>query len=149
MHIIQVETDKEKYLPLLLLGDEQLSLILGYLERGDLFVLERNGDAAGVCVVTKEAPGEYELQNIAVHPSLRREGVGRTLVKFVWDHYPDLRLLRLGTGDSPSTVGFYQALGFREVGRDRDYFLRAYDHPIFEDGKQLKDRVHFQKAAAR
>ncbi len=149
MRIIQVCADKGKYLPLLLLGDEQLSLILGYLERGDLFVLERSGDAVGVCVVTKEAPGEYELQNIAVHPSLRREGVGRTLVEFVWDHYPDLRLLRLGTGDSPSTVGFYQALGFQEVGRDRDYFLRAYDHLIFEDGKQLKDRVHFQKAAAR
>lgn len=136
-------------MPLLLLGDEQESLVMGYLERGDLFVLEQGGETLGVCVVTREAPGEYELQNIAVAPAWQRKGLGRTLVKFVWSHYPELQTLRLGTGDSPSTVGFYQALGFQEIGRERDYFLRAYDHPIFEDGRQLRDRVYFQKHKAR
>lgn len=136
-------------MPLLLLGDEQESLVRGYLERGDLFVLEREGEALGVCVVTQEGPGEYELQNIAVAPAWQRKGLGRALVEFVFDHYPDLQALRLGTGDSPSTMGFYKALGFQETGRERDYFLRAYDHPIFEDGKQLRDRVYFQKHRAR
>lgn len=149
MWIIQVQADKEKYLPLLLLGDEQESLVMGYLERGDLFVLEQNGEALGVCVVTREAPGEYELQNIAITPAWQRKGLGRALVEFVFDHYPDLQALRLGTGDSPSTVGFYKALGFQETGREKDYFLRAYDHPIFEDGRQLRDRVYFQKRRAR
>ena len=149
MWIIQVQADKEKYLPLLLLGDEQESLVMGYLERGDLFVLEQDGEPLGVCVVTREAPGEYELQNIAITPAWQRKGLGRALVEFVFDHYPDLQALRLGTGDSPSTVGFYKALGFQETGREKDYFLRAYDHPIFEDGNQLRDRVCFQKHRAR
>lgn len=149
MQITQITTDKEKYLPLLLLGDEQESLIKGYLERGDLFALEQDGEALGVCVVTREAPGEYELQNIAVAPAWQRKGLGKALVEFVWGHYPELRILCLGTGDSPSTVRFYKALGFQETGREWDYFLRAYDHPIFEDGKQLRDRVYFQKAKAR
>lgn len=149
MRIIQAQTGKEKYLPLLLLGDEQESLVMGYLERGDLFVLEQDGEALGVCVVTREAPGEYELQNIAIVPAWQRKGLGRALVEFVWDRYPELHTLRLGTGDSPSTVGFYKALGFQETGREKDYFLRAYDHPIFEDDKQLKDRVCFQKHRAR
>lgn len=147
--IRQIRAGKEKYLPLLLLGDEQESLILGYLDRGDLFVLEREGEPLGVCVATREGPGEYELQNIAIAPAWQRKGLGRALVEFVWGHYPELRTLRLGTGDSPSTVGFYQALGFQETGRERDYFLRAYDHPIFEDGRQLRDRVYFQKRRAR
>lgn len=149
MRIIQVQADKGKYLPLLLLGDEQESLVMGYLERGDLFVLEQDGESLGVCVVTREAPGEYELQNIAVAPTWQRKGLGRALVEFVWDRYPELHTLRLGTGDSSSTVGFYKALGFQETGREKDYFLRAYDHPIFEDGKQLRDRVCFQKHRAR
>lgn len=149
MRIVQIIADKEKYLPFLLLGDEQESLILGYLGRGDLFVLEQESEALGVCVVTREAPGEYELQNIAVTPARRRKGLGRALVDFVLDHYPDLHTLCLGTGDSPSTVGFYEALGFQETGRERDYFLRVYDHTIFEDGKQLRDRVYFQKRKAR
>lgn len=149
MQIIQITIDKEKYLPLLLLGDEQEPLILGYLGRGDLFVLEQEGEALGVCVVTREAPGEYELQNIAVAPAWQRKGLGRALVEFVWGHYPELRTLCLGTGDSPSTMGFYQALGFQETGREQNYFLRAYDHPIIEDGRQLRDRVYFQKRKAR
>lgn len=138
-------TDKQKYLPLLLLGDEQESMINSYLERGDLFVWEQNGEAVAVCVVTWEGKGFYELQNIAVAPQYQRQGIGRALEEFLWFHYPDLITLGLGTGDSPSTMGFYQALGFRETGREKDYFLRCYDHPIYEDGKQLRDRILFQK----
>lgn len=140
-----VLSDKRKYLPLLLLGDEQESLIAGYLNIGDLFALERDGETLAVCVVTREGPGRYELQNIAVAPQYWRQGLGRALMEFIWTHYPDLEVLQLGTGDSPSTIGFYRALGFEETGREKDYFLNCYDHPIYEDGKQLRDRVFFQK----
>lgn len=145
MKIIQVNSEKEKYLSLLLLGDEQESLIRGYLDRGELFVLEDGGEAKGVCVVTQEGTGIYELQNIAVDPRYQRKGVGRAMVEFLWERYPDLEVLRLGTGDSPSTLGFYQALGFRETGREVGYFTRRYDHPIYEDGKLLTDRVLLEK----
>lgn len=147
--VVQVLDGKGKYLPLLLLGDEQESLVMGYLERGDLFALEQDGEVLGVCVVTREGPGEYELQNIAIAAEYQRKGLGRTLLEFVCGRYRDMERLCLGTGDSPSTMGFYRALGFRETGRERDYFLRRYDHPIFEDGRQLKDRVYFQKTIAR
>lgn len=141
IRISRAESNKRKYLPLLLLGDEQESLIAGYLDRGDLFVLEGAGEVCGVCVVTKENPGVYEIQNIAVAPKHQRRGFGRTLIEFVWKHYPDLNELCLGTGDSPSTIAFYQALGFVETGREKEYFLLRYDHPIYEDGKRLVDRI--------
>ena len=143
-----VTGDKQRYLSLLLLGDEQESLIAGYLDRGELFVWEGNYEVWALCVVTREGPGLYELQNIAVTPEYRRKGLGRALVEHVRSYYPELETLRLGTGDSPSSVRFYQALGFREAGREKDYFLRCYDHPIYEDGKRLRDRVLFQKAKA-
>lgn len=146
--IRQALDEKGKYLPLLLVGDEQETLIDSYLGRGDLFVCERNGEALAVCVVTQEGPGLYELQNIAVAPECRRQGIGKAMTEFVLNRYPDLETLQLGTGDSPSTVGFYQALGFQEFGREKDYFLRYYDHPIYEDGKQLRDRVFFRKKKA-
>lgn len=146
VRIRPVRSDKQKCLPLLLLGDEQESLIRGYLDRGELFALEYGAETLAVCVVTREGPGLYELQNIAVTPSRQRQGLGRALVEFVWDYYPDLRILRLGTGDSPSTVGFYRALRFEETGREKDYFLNHYDHPIFEDGTQLRDRILYQRS---
>lgn len=145
MKINLATSEKEKYLSLLLLGDEQEALIRGYLNRGDLFVLEDDGEEKGVCVVTREGPGIYELQNIAVDPRYQRQGLGRAMAEFLWDRYPDLEVLRLGTGDSPSTLGFYQALGFRETGREAGYFTRYYDHPIYEDGKLLTDRVLLEK----
>lgn len=131
-----------------MLGDEQEELIDRYLDRGDMFVWEENGEPAGVCVVTLEGPGVYELQNIAVAPAYRRQGLGRAMMDFVWAHYPALKLLRLGTGDSPITTAFYRSLGFQEVRREKDYFLRQYDHLIYEDGVQLRDRIWFQKRKA-
>ena len=148
IYIRQVLSHKQEYMPLLLLGDEQETLIQGYLDRGELFVLERNNEPAGVCVVTKEGPDLYEVQNIAVLPSLQRKGFGRMLIDFVWRHYPDLNTLQLGTGDSVSTISFYRNLGFKETGREADYFLTHYDHPIFDNGTQLKDRILFQKRKA-
>lgn len=143
-----VAENKREYLPLLLLGDEQEAMIKRYLDRGELFVLERGGSVKAVCVVTREGPGLYELQNIAVSPECQRQGLGRAMMEFVWARYPDLETLQLGTGDSPATVGFYQALGFREFAREKDYFLRHYDHPIYEEGRLLKDRVCFRKTKA-
>ena len=62
-HIIKISRNKKQYLDLLLLGDEQETMIDRYLERGDLFVLEDNGIKA-VGVVTKEGPEICELKNI-------------------------------------------------------------------------------------
>ena len=47
-HIIKISSNKKQYLDLLLLGDEQETMIDRYLERGDLFVLEDNGIKAVV-----------------------------------------------------------------------------------------------------
>ena len=53
----------------------------------------------------------------------------------------DARRLLAGTGDSSLTVPFYEACGFRECGRMKDFFLDHYDHPVFEAGRQLTDMV--------
>ena len=76
-HIIKISRNKKQYLDLLLLGDEQETMIDRYLERGDLFVLEDNGIKA-VGVVTKEGPEICELKNIAVTPIAQRQGYVET-----------------------------------------------------------------------
>ena len=47
-----ITENKKAFLDLLLLGDEQESMIDKYLENGDLFALY-DGDLKGVCVVTR------------------------------------------------------------------------------------------------
>ena len=48
----------------------------------------------------------------------------------------------VGTGDSPLTLPFYQACGFRESHRVPGFFLRYYDHPIYEGGRLLSDMIY-------
>lgn len=67
MNILPLTKNKKQYINLLLLADEQESMIDRYLERGDMFVLDDNGVKA-VCVVTDEGGGVCELKNIAVPP---------------------------------------------------------------------------------
>lgn len=81
MNILKVTNHKKAYMDLLLLADEQESMIDKYLERGEMFVLDDNG-IKGECVVTKEADGRYELKNIAVLPDCQRRGYGKRLITY-------------------------------------------------------------------
>ena len=51
------------------------------------------------------------------------------------------RTLRVGTGETPSTLSFYAQCGFRPAGRIPDFFTRNYDHPIVEEGVLLRDMI--------
>lgn len=129
---------------MLLLADEQESMIDTYLERGDMFVLEDNGVKAE-CVVTKEGEGIYELKNIAVLPDCHRQGYGKILIEFVFSYYPDCKTMLVGTGDCPSILSFYRTCGFAESHRVENFFIDHYDHPIFEEGIQLVDMVYLKR----
>ena len=72
----EIIDNKKKYLSLLLLADEQESMIDTYLERGRLYVLE-DGGVRAVCVVTDEGDGVLEIKNLAVSPPWQRCGYGR------------------------------------------------------------------------
>ncbi len=137
--------EKEHYMDLLLLGDEQENMVRRYLSRGDLFALY-DPDLKGVCVVTRESDCIYELKNIAVNPHDQGKGYGRALLNFLFARYglPGNTLL-VGTGDVPSTAGFYEHCGFTRSHTVPNFFTDHYDHPIYEDGVQLRDMVYLKK----
>ena len=63
MEIREITGDRKRFLPLLLLADEQESMVGRYLERGVMYVLDDNGVKAE-CVVTDEGDGVLEIKNI-------------------------------------------------------------------------------------
>jgi len=141
--IKQVLERKKDYINLLLLADEQENMVDKYLERGEMFILDDNGVKAE-CVVTKESDGIYELKNIAVNPDCQRKGYGKRLVEFLLSYYTDCKVLLVGTGDSPAALSFYQKCGFTESHRIKNFFTDNYDHPMFENGKQLVDMIYLK-----
>ena len=144
MKIRKVRHNKKEYMELLLLADEQEDMIDRYLERGDMFVLE-DGGLLAECVVTREGDGVYELKNIAVAPDCQRKGYGKQLIEFAFSYYGDCERMLVGTGDVPSSLGFYHSCGFTESHRVKNFFTDHYDHPMFEDGKQLVDMVYLKR----
>ena len=142
----EIVDNRRDYLPLLLLADEQENLIDLYLDRGTMIVLEEDGIAKGECVVTDEGDGVLEIQNLAVAPEYQGRGYGKMLIDFVAARYcSQYRELQVGTGDSPLTLPFYEHCGFVRHHTIRNYMLEHYDHPIFEGGKQLIDKVYLRK----
>jgi len=133
------------YMELLLIGDEQTSMIEKYLYRGDMFALYDN-DIRSICVVTHEKPGIFELKNIVTVPKYQRRGYGQNLIQFIVNNYrnPGSELY-VGTGDCPSILHFYEKCGFVRSHVVKNFFLDNYDHPMYEEGHQLIDMVYLKR----
>ncbi len=147
MRIHKITENKKRYLDLLLLADEQENMIDRYLERGDLFVmLDERKRAIAVAVATIEDDDTVELKNLAVLEEEQGKGYGRQMIEHVREHYSGrFRILYVGTGESDTTVRFYEHCGFSYSHRIKNFFTDNYDHPIYEDGVLLKDMVYLKR----
>ncbi len=144
--IKKILQNKKQFLDLLLLADEQESMIDAYLERGDMYALFVEEALTAICVVTDEKKGVLEIKNIATIPNSQKKGFGKTLIEYIERQYSKTHcVLIVGTGDSPLTIPFYKKCGFIETHRLKNYFPEHYDHPIIEEGVQLIDKVYFEK----
>lgn len=147
VEIRRILRDKKRYLDLLLLADEQETMVDRYLDRGEMFALYDRDILRTTAVITVEADRTVELKNMATVPSYQRKGYGSILLKFLFEHYSkDYDTLLVGTGDSPLTLPFYIQNGFRPSHRVKNFFTDNYNHPIYEGGKQLVDMIYLKIA---
>ncbi len=145
IEVTVIENNKKDFLDLLLLADEQETMIDKYLERGELFALY-DGDLKSVCVVTQESDDTCELKNIATHEKWHGKGYGSNLLGYIFSYYAGkYRAMLVGTGDVPWILEFYQKNGFRISHRIANFFTDNYDHPMFDNGVQLVDMVYLKR----
>jgi len=144
MEIVQITNNKEKYMELLLIADEQESMIKKYLDRGDLFALY-DDNLKTVAVVAKENDETYEIKNIATYEKYRGKGYGGCMIKYIIQHYKNAcKVLIVGTGENEKILAFYKKFGFVYSHTIKDFFIDNYDHEMFEDGVQLRDMVYLK-----
>ncbi len=145
MRIEKITNNKKQYLDLLLLADEQENMIDRYLESGDMCALY-DDDLKAVCVVVAIDKETCELKNIATYKKYQGRGYGKALIKFISDYYKaNYTTMLVGTGETPTTLAFYESCGFKKSHLIKNFFTDNYDHPIFEDGIQLIDMVYLKK----
>ena len=145
MRIEKIIENKKQFLDILLLADEQENMIDKYLPNGDLFALY-DMDLKSVCVVVSVGSEACELKNIAVYELFQGQGYGQALVKYISDYYKHTyETMFVGTGETPSTLLFYEHCGFEPSHRVENFFIDHYDHPIIEEGVQLVDMIYLKK----
>lgn len=145
MTITEIKENKKHYLSLLLLADEQEDMVDRYIDKGTMYVFDDNG-VKSECVITDEGNGIIEIKNIATVPEHQGKGYAKALIDFLVEEYGGkYSVLQVGTGDSPTTVPFYEKCGFVRSHSIPNFFTDNYDHPIFECGVQLVDMVYLQK----
>ena len=96
-------------------------------------VAEADGGAVAGYVVALDAADEGEILNLAVAPSGRRHGLGRTLVEEVLDALADrgVRKVYLEVRESNAPArALYAAHGFKEAGRRKRYYRRPEEDAI-------------------
>ena len=144
MEIRKISENKDQFMDLLLLADEQENMIKRYLYRGELFALY-NDDLKTIAVVTKEDENICEIKNIATYEKYQRQGYGKIMIRYIIENYKNkcIKLL-VGTGDSKKTISFYESCGFVYSHKIMDFFIDNYDHKMFEEGKQLVDMVYLK-----
>ncbi|WP_028264280.1 GNAT family N-acetyltransferase [Atopobium fossor] len=145
MEIIEVIENKKDYIELLLLADEQEDMIDRYLDKGKMYVLNDNGIKCE-CVVTNEGNGVLEIKNIATVPEYQGKGYAKAMIDFIITKYgEEYSTLQVGTGDSLSTIPFYEKCGFVRSHIISNFFTDNYNHPIYEEGIQLVDMVYLKR----
>jgi len=144
MEIKLITDNKEQFMDLLLLGDEQENMIKKYLYRGDLFALY-DTDLKTVCVITKEDNETYEIKNIATYEKYHGKGYGKSMVNFIIDICKNkCKNLLVGTGESRRILSFYENCGFKYSHTIENFFIDNYKHEMYEEGKQLIDMIYLK-----
>ena len=97
-----------------------------------LLVAEQGGALTGYTIAHHTAD-EGEILNLGVAPERRRQGIGRALVEGVLAilAVQGVRAVYLEVRESNSAARqLYSSLGFREVGRRADYYLRPVEDAV-------------------
>lgn len=133
---------------LLLEADPDREKVEAYLKDSDCFIASVRNSVVGVIVVHKEGD-KAEIMNLAVAEIFRRRGIARKLLRHVsgkWASAKGVKSLRICTGTSAAgPMMLYQQEGFDLVAMDRDYFVRNYAEPIWENGIQCRHQLILEK----
>ena len=142
--IKKIENVNEAVLNLLLLADPSKELVEKYLKKGECFAASAEDRIVGVYLLLNSKNGISEIANISVDQKMQNRGIGKLLIKDAIQRAEKSGMKKITVGTGNSSIGqlaFYQKCGFKISGIKKDFFLKNYAKPIFEDGIQCNDMI--------
>jgi len=115
-------------------GAERLALVIETSAAGNLAQGEsRERRPLLGFLIAHQVPPEWELENIAVDPSMRRTGLGSKLLAalLVRARQTNSESVFLEVRESNQTARhFYEKAGFRQTGRRKSYYAQPFEDAI-------------------
>ncbi len=145
--ILKKVQNRNGYMSYLLLADESEDIINGYINEGELYVIQFDNKEVGVVLFTFPSFDTVEIKNIAITEIARGHGIGKQAIQQAVHIFSKRHYARLIVGTANSSLGnlaFYQKVGFRFYEIRRDFFIN-YPSPVFENGLQALDMVVFER----
>ncbi|MBO6516771.1 MAG: GNAT family N-acetyltransferase [Bacteroidia bacterium] len=144
LHIDPITDSEEIPFDLLELADPSREQIELYLNTGTCYIAKSDSQVVGVLVLVQVGAGTVEIKNIAVKESEQGKGYGKALLQYSDKTSRELGFekLLIGTGNSSlAQLALYQREGFEIDRVVKNFFVKNYAEPIFENGIQCKHMV--------
>ncbi len=148
LHIEKLEENSDIPYDLLELADPSRIQINEYLKTGTCYLAKVDSRVVGVLVLNQIDSTSIEVKNIAVDAREQGKGFGKALLRYSELVSRELGFdkLIIGTGNSSlDQLALYQKVGFEMLEIQKDYFIKNYTEPIFENGIQCKHMVILEK----
>lgn len=129
---------------LLLQADPSIEMIEKYLYSGDCYLALQDDKTIGTFVLQPNTMNEIELKNISIDPKHQGQGVGKDILKYVMriSKLEGYESLIVKTADvSLEVIEFYKKHKFEYYFTVKSHFIKYYDKPIYENGKQAVDQI--------
>jgi len=119
----------------------------------ECLLMERGGELAGFALGYPDPPDVARVITLDVHPSARREGLGRRLLESLLARLADagasLAALEVDVRNT-GAIAFYRSLGFRTTARIRSYYGEGLDawEMVREPAGRAASRVRRSREAS-
>ncbi|HLV45770.1 MAG TPA: GNAT family N-acetyltransferase [Flavobacterium sp.] len=133
---------------ILLIADETVDAINKYVFDSDVYLAIVQQEAIGAFCLLRDNEGDLEIKNIAIVPQWQNRGIGSFLLAKIEEiaKKGEFKTIIVGTADTGKRqISFYQKNGYAQYAIKRNFFLKNYDQPIYENGIMLKDMIILKK----
>jgi len=133
---------------ILLIADETVDAINKYVFDSDVYLAIVQQEAIGAFCLLRGNEGDLEIKNIAIVPQWQNRGIGSFLLAKIEEiaKKEEFKTITVGTADTGKRqISFYIRNGYTQYAVKKNFFLKNYDQPIYENGILLKNMVMLKK----
>lgn len=133
---------------LLLDADPSMEVISTYLDSSEIYIALLGNKIIGTFVLCQVDEATLEIKNIAVDEKFQRKGIGKLLLKNATQIALSKGAKKLDIATSNASfeaLSLYQKTGFDMEIIKKNFILKNYPEPLFDNGIQCRHMIVLTK----